>query len=936
MLAALSKKTEEKKFTRAHLSHPESSSGAEPGDRAALGVPLFLQPKLAISQPGDLYEQEADRVENQIMRMPEPVVQRQCAVWTASDLFRLACEEESVKVSRKARGKLANDVSPLVHSVLSSPGQPLSASTRAFFEPRFGQDFSQVRVHADREAQQSARDVNALAYTVGSHVVFGDGRYAPGTSDGQRLLAHELAHVMQVSEHRASEGTTAGRTLPILRQSADKVEDARREALASLDWLAAYPPIIFDDNAPVLIAWARQQAAEFQDPATTDQKRHYLAQGLLRVHKQLQGFEGRAKRNPQGALVYTDILRNTQTPWTEVGARSLDAIDPFTPPNIGEWKIAAKSARAAVRLGEQKAAEKEKSQKQVAERPEPRRDAEKVTFRKKKGMTFKTVEGQQQIAFFLMATIQPLSSINELAWAVSQIDLSKWWAPPTGGDLPTWQQEFEATDVDNEFTMVVSGKFIAEVGALMMRGPKERDFMVEAVRRGVVESKYGLYLGVGTFVVGASALTGGAFLGTMLAPGGALATGGVLSGGGLLGGGIGQSARAVGGYLFLNTPQLYGSAMLYGGAVLSGIALGEHVRQIRSEGWQGWRREVPQFVGDVLPLAGGYSEYLSFRGGSGGQKPEESPPVGGGGGGASGSGGGGGGRQTIQSSPPPMPSNPAAAKPPASTLRASPPPPPTRTSGGGPDAVNDVDLVKANISAPSSIKPQDPGLHQADWNARGGSGTALPAYRDGDGNIRVSTDHPLLRPITNPSIPPPPGALRQGPYVFTQNRFGGPVPPPSEGRVKPPPQTRTSRAHELGLADTGQAPPSVPAQGDIGRADTGQAPAQPAPAPAAPVRPGANTGTAGGATRAPQASSARPGPQAISPEGVERIRNLPPRAAPGVPVRKGAGNNVLYSADHEAHNLAWRQLGGYGEEAPPAFIYDGQVYLDPSRWPPGR
>lgn len=75
----------------------------------------------------------------------------------------------------------------------------MSASTRAFFEPRFGQDFSQVRVHADREAQQSARDVNALAYTVGSHVVFGDGRYAPGTPDGQRLLAHELAHVVQQS-----------------------------------------------------------------------------------------------------------------------------------------------------------------------------------------------------------------------------------------------------------------------------------------------------------------------------------------------------------------------------------------------------------------------------------------------------------------------------------------------------------------------------------------------------------------------------------------------------------------------------------------------------------------------------------------------------------------------------------------------------------------
>ena len=68
---------------------------------------------------------------------------------------------------------------------------------RAFFEPRFGQDLSHVRVHTDGAAQQSARDVNALAYTVGPHVVFGAGRYAPGTLDGQRLLAHELTHVVQ-------------------------------------------------------------------------------------------------------------------------------------------------------------------------------------------------------------------------------------------------------------------------------------------------------------------------------------------------------------------------------------------------------------------------------------------------------------------------------------------------------------------------------------------------------------------------------------------------------------------------------------------------------------------------------------------------------------------------------------------------------------------
>jgi len=162
-----------------------------------MGLPLFLQPKLALGHPGDPYEQEADRVADQVMRMPEPVVQRQCAACDAGGSLCQACEKEQITVSRKAQDGTGGDAPPSIHLALSSPGQPLPASTRAFFEPRFRQDFSQVRVHADREAQQSARDVNALAYTVGSHVVFGDGRYAPETPDGQRLLAHELTHVVQ-------------------------------------------------------------------------------------------------------------------------------------------------------------------------------------------------------------------------------------------------------------------------------------------------------------------------------------------------------------------------------------------------------------------------------------------------------------------------------------------------------------------------------------------------------------------------------------------------------------------------------------------------------------------------------------------------------------------------------------------------------------------
>ena len=85
----------------------------------------------------------------------------------------------------------------IVHQVLRSPGQPLDSGPRALMESRFGYDFSGVRVHSGAAAGQSARDVSANAYTVGQDIVFGAGRFAPNQSDGQKLLAHELAHVVQ-------------------------------------------------------------------------------------------------------------------------------------------------------------------------------------------------------------------------------------------------------------------------------------------------------------------------------------------------------------------------------------------------------------------------------------------------------------------------------------------------------------------------------------------------------------------------------------------------------------------------------------------------------------------------------------------------------------------------------------------------------------------
>lgn len=86
---------------------------------------------------------------------------------------------------------------PLVHETIRSNGEALDRGTRSFFEPRFGFDFSRVRVHTDARAAESARSVNSLAYTAGNNIVFAAGQYAPQAAAGQQLLAHELAHVTQ-------------------------------------------------------------------------------------------------------------------------------------------------------------------------------------------------------------------------------------------------------------------------------------------------------------------------------------------------------------------------------------------------------------------------------------------------------------------------------------------------------------------------------------------------------------------------------------------------------------------------------------------------------------------------------------------------------------------------------------------------------------------
>jgi Domain of unknown function (DUF4157) len=189
-----------------HLSWDFSRIPLFPPDRT--NRPLPIQPKLAIGRVNDPLENEADQFADQVLRMPHPMrpvaavppqVSRKCA----------ACDEEEKEMLQTKRtdapasGPAAPKEAPQsVHAVLGSSGQRLDTATRAFFEPRFGHDFTRVRVHADARAAVSAAEIGARAYAVGEDIVFGAGEYAPSTPEGRSLLAHELVHVMQQGSAR--------------------------------------------------------------------------------------------------------------------------------------------------------------------------------------------------------------------------------------------------------------------------------------------------------------------------------------------------------------------------------------------------------------------------------------------------------------------------------------------------------------------------------------------------------------------------------------------------------------------------------------------------------------------------------------------------------------------------------------------------------------
>jgi Domain of unknown function (DUF4157) len=218
-----------------------------------------IQTKLAVSSPGDIYEQEADRVAEQVMRMQEPGLRRAChcgggcpscqenaavkhalkvrtpdigveheAVGAADQVMNMSGEDEThaqLQIMTKGLSGQSCDSAPsgereedetnvMRKATLAEPhrgignvtdllsrsrggGCPMPGATRTFMETRFGHDFGDVRIHTDGDAAQMTKDLQAQAFTTGRDIYFQPSQYAPQTSSGRKLLAHELTHVIQ-------------------------------------------------------------------------------------------------------------------------------------------------------------------------------------------------------------------------------------------------------------------------------------------------------------------------------------------------------------------------------------------------------------------------------------------------------------------------------------------------------------------------------------------------------------------------------------------------------------------------------------------------------------------------------------------------------------------------------------------------------------------
>jgi hypothetical protein len=254
-------------------------------------------------------------------------LQRKCACGGSSGLDGAcaACHHKQLGLQRRSVNQTElRAVPPIVHDVLRSPGQPLDLAARAFMEPRFGHDFSQVRVHSDARAAESARAVNALAYTVGRDIVVSPGAFRPETTAGRRLLAHELTHTIQqgaVGQSTLAAGATL-RTTPATDQAEREAELAAADV--ALGWHTTMAPSA--QSAPVLqrqtfrtppvsvrspvLEEAATQLTEFEEGRPLTRGERELARGVFGASIDYS----RTRLIPTSILEYRTVANSIRVP----------------------------------------------------------------------------------------------------------------------------------------------------------------------------------------------------------------------------------------------------------------------------------------------------------------------------------------------------------------------------------------------------------------------------------------------------------------------------------------------------------------------------------------------------------------------------------------------------------------------------------------------
>jgi hypothetical protein len=879
-----------------------------------------------------------------------------------------------------------------VHDVLRSPGRPLEFTTRRAMEARLGHDFGAVRVHTDARAAESARAVGAQAFTVNQHVVFAAGQFAPATADGDYLLAHELVHTLQqpsthavtpdalqlaapgdtteTEAHRlalpARTDATPVRVTPTRRHIARqpvpgmggvlqprqrlelakeflrrmpggpamlnglvehqvvielrsatgasslyRIENPMKQTgklawsrdendwelvdLAKSSGEGKSPRIVLDENQTagdlaLNLFRSRQQARwAAGDPQTLaasvradDQAtaRAEYAKGMTEnvVSRNFEQLQLKLALQAEGASVSTPLLLESEyrLAYNQAFAAGMSQHGSAKRAASDATSAAYRTIKDAVESGKVRSHTQEKYRDHFAQAWERERAA--------------WVQREPEKAAAGQVRHETATMIKALVALTNKVD-------PTSADAENVIGRIDAFARNYGGATRVVFMFDARVGLARLLGPfgyravagtnigglmqqrldyalaNFRALQPDQRRRLLQQPSLAAEYGIRTEPTADELSAEGRLVAIRKLPDGSLHTGTL------------DEFREASEVNRINH------------------ALGQ-LQAIRQSGPGSL---VGRIVGGEKGAAygAGADAFLAIRGAvkaratvraqirTGTNLPRTT-------------GVGPGGRGSS------APLEPIGHRAPAPRREPMPAPRPAH--------VSDADVVATHIHRPASLVVQEPAVHQARWQKLGGEGVAPPAYRRTGQEIFVSSESWLFAPPTSKRIQPvSPGAPAAAPPPTPAVQPPAPKPPSTGGQI------------DIGMADTGQAPapPPVavkqikiqPAGGKIVSADAKTAP------PGSGDHP--PPGVLAGGKRAEEGTV--PPPQAISAELVRQIRAKPMPA--NVKTKdKGKGSGVVYSLDADTHQRIWEYYLGQGN-APSAFIFDNQVYLNPAHWP---